>query len=106
MSEPLELVTYLRDEDGDYQHPITGLWWSGLEVEDEKGFKRFTDAELAAEYHQQSERHTMLCYDDVYLRYVEENPTSTTGPERYQEFRRAQTLYRFAVLPHYDEAQA
>jgi len=89
MSKPLELTVYLRDEEGDYQHPVTQLWWSWLEVEDNAELKRFTDAELAAEMH--------AANSDAWRAHSAKGATLPLLEGRFQ------ILARFAKLPHYDE---
>lgn len=58
--------------------------------------KRFSDAELAAEYWLlSSRRERMLAYDD--------GPNSETRKMAHQDRERMNTIHRMITQPHYDE---
>lgn len=93
MSKPLELTIYLRDEDGDYQHPVTQEWVPGGAV----GSKRFADAELAAEWHRSV--HEFQSSND--FAEMIPNPETWRDAERATEW--MYLMESFSTLPHFDE---
>jgi len=62
--------------------------------------KRFTDAELAAEWHYQDNRCGQVCEG-----YGVAHDGSSMGAEE-DEIEKLRLVYRFATLPHYDEVTA
>ena len=97
--KPLELTIYPKRE-----WPMTGAeimpyreqWQREAAL---KQTKHLADAELAAEYHHQRER-----FYTVHEGYsVTSEGTRLVSPD--VEWRRMDTLRRFATLPHHDEVQ-
>lgn len=82
--KPLELTVYDTDPSDPDCVVINGYW----EYRPHSTDKRFTDAELAAEYHSAWASMLDVPEDE---RYPHERP-------------RIETLHRFATMPHYDEA--
>ncbi|UKA69543.1 hypothetical protein [Arthrobacter sp. FW306-06-A] len=89
MSRPLELTVYPKLERPLYGHQIEGYRQQVKAESALKESKRLTDAELAAEW-QQEQRHMAVA-------------VICGQPDALTKARRADTLHRFATLPHYDE---
>jgi len=89
MSKPLELTVYpllKRPRYGSQINAYRNQWMRERKV---IKAKRFTDAELAAEFH------SMDC---------ERRALQQDGYEYRWEMERSWKLYEFAALPHYNEA--
>lgn len=105
-SKPLVLVIPTRIEPSckcgcrphDYERP-DGSRVSWFDAKDEADQKRFTNAELTAEYWRASERFARLNYNQ--LSSGEDFPEGVWDTAADQ----LNTLHRFAARPHYDEAQ-
>ena len=95
----LELTVYECDEDGDYLDPQGYFHAQGI-VDVHARVKRLTDAELAAEWQYQDNRCGQKCEG-----YGVAHDGSSMGSEE-DEIEKLRIVYRFATLPHYDEAMA
>ena len=92
--KPLELTVYPRLERPLYGHQIEGYRQQVKAEIELREAKRFTDAELAAEYYAQ-QMASVRAFDRAYP-YGE-------SEELDMEEARISVIQRFATLPHHDE---
>jgi hypothetical protein len=94
---PLELTVHPKLERPMWGHQIEGYRQQVRAESAIREAKRFTDAELAAEWHYQDNR----C-GQVFEGYSVAHDGSSMGSEE-DEIEKLQIAYRFATLPHHDE---
>jgi hypothetical protein len=97
VSKPLELTIFPRLERPRTGAEIMPFWEQWRREAALQGSKHLTDADLAAEFHQQD----YYCGQKLEGYGVAHNGDSLGSEE--EEIERLRILYRFATLPHYDE---
>lgn len=97
--KPLELTVYPKLERPLYGHQIEGYRQQVKAEIELREAKRFTDAELAAEYY----RMDGLCRKEQWIEAVRDDYCEAERRGQAMMYDRLNTLYRFATLPHYDE---
>lgn len=105
--KPLELTVYRTLEDfGVVFGYDTPEVHATSEADAMAAAKRFTDTELAAEYWRARQRWTNGLYTNLYATEVDGDARAYTFRQITRMTVEAQTMERFATLPHYDEVTA
>jgi hypothetical protein len=97
MSKPLELTVYDTDPSDPDCVVINGYW----EYQPHSTAKRFTDAELAAEYWALYSEYVREASN---LLHCQERCMEAAGKSFQEADQKCRVLHRFATLPHFDEA--